>query len=338
MADLKDLYAALESPKRIVLIAHSRPDGDAIGSCLALKYYFEKKGHTADVIAPDEFPDFLNWMKDSDKIYIYQKKSKTCFAILTQADYIFCCDFNALKRVDEVGENILKMHRAQIVMIDHHRDPEHFAKYELWDHDASSTCELVYDFICGAGDEKLIDQDIAANIYAGMAMDTGIFQYSNTTARVHLIAAALMEKGIQIETIHNDVYNQYGENRMRFIGYLLNEKMVILNEQRAAFMMITIKEAEKYKLNTGDKEGIVNLPLAMKNIDMAVLFTEDKDKVKISFRSKGSLSVDAFARQYFNGGGHRNAAGGSSRLSPDETIEYFKTSLTEFLANNKQNI
>ncbi|MBC8047664.1 MAG: bifunctional oligoribonuclease/PAP phosphatase NrnA [Fimbriimonadaceae bacterium] len=331
MPELKQLFTELQTPKRIVLIAHSRPDGDAIGSCLALKYYFEKKGHTADVIAPDEFPDFLNWMKDSDKIYIYLKKSKTCFAILTQANYIFCCDFNALKRIEQIGDDILKMHRAKIVMIDHHRDPEHFADYELWDHDASSTCELVYDFILQAGDKSLLDTDIASNIYAGIAMDTGVFQYSNTSAKVHAIAGALMEYGINIEQIHNDVYNQYGENRMRFIGYLLSEKLEILNEYKAAFMTITMKEAEEYKLSVGDKEGIVNLPLAMRDVQMAVLFTEDKDKIKISFRSKGEIRVDTFAKQYFNGGGHKNAAGGSTRSSLPDTIELLKKALPEFL-------
>ncbi|MFN0275945.1 MAG: DHH family phosphoesterase [Chitinophagales bacterium] len=337
MAELKELFQDLQTPKRIVLVAHSRPDGDAIGSCLALKYYFEKKNHTVDVIAPDEYPDFLNWMKDSDKIYIYLKKTKTCFAILTKADYIFCCDFNAIKRIEKLGEDILKMHKAKLVMIDHHREPEHFALYELWDHHASSTCELVYKFILAAGDEQLIDKDIASNIYAGMAMDTGVFQYSNTTAEVHEIAGKLMAFNINIEQIHNDVYNQYGENRLRFIGYLLSEKLEVLAEQHAAIMSITMQDAEKYKLSVGDKEGIVNLPLSMKDVSMAVLFTEDRDKIKISFRSKGDVRVDLFAKQYFNGGGHKNAAGGSTKISLDDTIIYFKNVLTEFIKNNTNN-
>lgn len=331
MAELKNFFAELQSPKRIVLIAHSRPDGDAIGSCLALKKYFMKKGHKADVIAPDDFPDFLRWMKQSEDIYIYQKKSKTCFAILTQADYIFCCDFNALKRIDELGNDILKMHKATLVMIDHHRNPEHFAKYELWNQYASSTCELIFEFILMAGDEHIIDSDIASNIYAGIAMDTGVFQYSNTSARVHEIAALLIGKGINIEYIHNQVYNQYGENRMRFLGYLLKDKMEILSDCGAAFITITMKEAEEYHLNTGDKEGIVNLPLAIKNILVSALFTEDKDKIKISFRSKGDIRVDIFADKFFNGGGHKNAAGGSSKQSLGETIEIYKNEIQKFL-------
>ncbi|MBC8172408.1 MAG: DHH family phosphoesterase [Chitinophagales bacterium] len=336
MSTLKDLFAELSSPRRISLIAHARPDGDAIGSCLALKYYFEKKGHHADVIVPDEFPDFLNWMKDSDKIYNHQKKTKTCFAILTKADYIFCCDFNALKRIEALGEDIKKMHRATLVMIDHHRDPEHFAKYELWDHHASSTCELVYDFILQAGDESIIDADIATNIYAGIAMDTGVFQYSNTSSRVHAIAGALMDYGINIESIHNNVYNQYGENRLRFIGYLLSEKLEIIPDCQAALMSISMKDAEKFKLNTGDKEGIVNLPLTMRDVNIAVLFTEDKDKVKISFRSKGDISVDLLAKKYFHGGGHKNAAGGSAKMTLTETEMYFKNVVPAFLKDAKK--
>jgi phosphoesterase RecJ-like protein len=336
MAQLSELFSILQSPRRIVLVAHSRPDGDAIGSCLALKYYLEKKQHSVDIIVPDEFPDFLNWMKDSDQIHIYLKKSKTCFAILTNADIIFCCDFNALSRIDKLGEDIKKMRNARLVMIDHHREPEHFAHYELWDHNASSTAELIYRLIIMAGDVALIDTHIASAIYAGIAMDTGVFQYSNTTAEVHAIASQLMEHNIAVEQIHNNLYNQYSENRLRFIGYLLSEKMQIMHDQQVAYMSISMQEAEQFKLKTGDKEGIVNLPLAIKDVSLAVLFTEDRDKIKISFRSKGNVRADLLAKQYFSGGGHKNAAGGSTKISLEDTIQYFKNVIIEFNKNQQQ--
>lgn len=334
MLHLQPLFDLLKTPKRIVLIAHSRPDADAMGACLGLKLYFERKGHTADVIVPDDFPHFLDWMTGADKTWVHQKKSKTCFAILSQSEIIFCCDFNSLKRIDRLGQDVEKMKQATMVMIDHHQDPEHFANFELWDDNASSTCELVYYFIAAAGDEALIDEELGAVLYAGIAMDTGVFQYSNTTPKVHILAANLISKGVHIETVHNNLFNQYKENRLRFIGYLLSQKLEVLVEERTAFMSITMKEAEEYKLGTGDKEGIVNMPLTMKNIDIAILLTEDRDKIKISFRSKGDVNVDAFARMYFNGGGHINASGGSSTKNLEETIVYLKEVLSIF--NNKK--
>jgi len=331
MKDIGLLITYLQQPRRIVLLTHVRPDGDAVGSALALKLYFEKKGHNADVIVPDDFPDFLNWMSQSDKCFNHQKNPKTCFAVLTRADCIFFLDFNAIKRIEALGEDVKKLNKPYVsVMIDHHREPDHFADYELWNDQASSTAELVFDFIHMANDGALIDTEMAACIYAGMALDTGIFQFSNTTSRVHEIAATLMAKGINVEQIHNAVYNQYGENRMRFVGFLLAEKMVVLPAYKAAYMSITMQEAEKYKLNNGDKEGIVNLPLAMRDVEMAVLFTEDRDKIKISFRSKGEVNVEYLARNFFNGGGHRNASGGVTRISLEDTVKQFIAVLPEF--------
>ncbi|HAE35357.1 MAG TPA: DHH family phosphoesterase [Bacteroidetes bacterium] len=330
--NLPELFEFLSTPRNIALVAHTRPDGDAIGSCLALKFFLEKRGHTAEVIAPDDFPDFLNWMKGSDKVFIRQKNPKTCFAILANSDLIGFLDFNALKRIESLGEDIAKIRGKKWLMVDHHRDPDDFTDFTFWSDEASSTCELVYDLIRMMDGDADIDTDMAAIIYAGMAMDTGVFQYSNTTARVHEIAANLMHKGIHVEEIHNNVYNQYGENRLRFIGYMLKDKMQILPEYRTAFMTISMKEAEEYKLSSGDKEGIVNLPLAMKDVDIAVLFTEDKDRIKISFRSKGDINVDRLAREYFNGGGHKNASGGSTRVSLEETVQILHTALAAFLS------
>ncbi len=335
MEELRGLFTFLKQPRRVVLLTHIRPDGDAVGSALAMKMYLEKNGHTADVIVPDDFPDFLNWMPMSDTCYNHQKNPKTCFAILTRADCIFFLDFNALKRIEGLGEDVKKLNQKPVtVMIDHHREPDHFTDYILWNDKASSTAELVYDFMCMAGDEQLLDEKIAACIYAGIALDTGIFQYSNTTSRVHSIAGKLMEQGINVEEIHNNVYNQYGENRIRFIGYLFSERLHLVPEFNAAYMSISMQEAEKFKLNIGDKEGIVNLPLAMKQVHMAVLFTEDRDRIKISFRSKGDVNVEILARIFFNGGGHKNASGGFSKLSLDDTIRYFISVLPAFASEN----
>lgn len=333
MEHLQPLYALLKTPKRIVLLAHPHPDADAMGACLSLKLYLERTGHIADVIVPDDFPHFLDWMTAADKTWVYQKKAKTCFAILSQSDIIFCCDFNALSRIDKLGEEVVKMRQALLVMIDHHRDADHFANYELWDPAASSTCELIYKFIEGAGHEALIDAEMGSMIYAGIAMDTGIFQYSSTTPGVHILAANLMRKGVQIETVHNNLYHQYKENRLRFIGYLLSQKLEVLENERTAIMSITMQEAEDFKLGTGDKEGIVNMPLTLKQIQLSILLTEDKDKIKISFRSKGNVDVNAFANAYFNGGGHKNASGGYYTKNLEDTVGYLKEILPGFIQN-----
>lgn len=330
---LEALFSYLQTPRRIALLTHVRPDGDAIGSALAMQKYLEKKGHTANVIAPDDFPDFLDWMPGSKNVYVHQRNRKTCFAILTQTDCIFFLDFNAMKRIEALGEDVQKLYQPFVsVMIDHHREPDDFTQYRLWDDQASSTAELVYTFIHMAGDAHLIDKDMAACMYAGIALDTGVFQYSNTTPKVHAIAGKLMEFGLQVDEIHNALYNQYGENRLRFIGYLLSQKLQLIAEYRTAFMSISMREAEQYTLSIGDKEGIVNLPLAMRDVDIAILFTEDKDKIKISFRSKGDVNVEQFARQFYNGGGHKNASGGSSRLSLEETERNLLSNLASFFS------
>ncbi len=334
MKNTSEILNYLSQTRQIVLLPHTRPDGDAIGSCLAFQKYLIKKGHTATVISPDDFPSFLQWMPGSENIYIYQKKPKTCFAILSKADLIICCDFNALKRVDIMSEDLEKLYRPKFMMIDHHREPDDFADFNFWDDKACSTCELVYEFIRLVGDEEIIDEEIASKIYTGIAMDTGVFQYSNTTAKAHTIASKLIEKNIDIETIHNNLFNQFKENRLRFIGYLLLEKLEIIENSSAAYLSITMKEADKYKLGIGDKEGIVNLPLAVEKIKLSALFTEDKDKIKISFRSKGDINVNEFARIYFNGGGHNNASGGVTNTSLEETIEFFKLKVAEFMSNN----
>lgn len=336
MKELRDLFRLLDTPAKIVILTHARPDGDAIGSSLGLAHYLRKKGHTADIIAPDDFPAFLDWMPGSKDIYLYQKKPKTCFAILTGAEIIFYLDFNSLHRIEDLAAQLQKLrHPFVSVLIDHHREPDAFTDYALWDESACSTSELIFDFIAMAGGEAEIDSDIAACLYTGILTDTGSFQYSNTTPRSHRIAGRLMETGIDIETIHNAVYNQYGENRLRFIGFLLSEKLEVIPEYRTAYMAITMAEAERFKLTIGDKEGVVNLPLAMKQVDFAVLFTEDRDRIKISFRSKGEVHADLFARRYFNGGGHKNASGGSSRMKLEETIGAFRISLGEFFTQNE---
>ncbi|MEZ5013878.1 MAG: DHH family phosphoesterase [Chitinophagales bacterium] len=332
--ELQELFTYLETPKNIVLITHVRPDGDAVGSSLALQHYLSGFGHTVQSIVPDDIPSFLQWMPGAASLYNHQRNPKTCFAVLTKADCIFFLDFNALKRVEAIATDIAKLRNKTVtVMIDHHREPDFFTDYMLWDAEASSTAELIYRFIHLHGHPEKMTLEAAQCIYTGMVTDTGVFQYSNTTPAVHTIAADLMSRGVDAESIHNAVYNQFGENRLRFVGYLLSEKMVVLAEQRAAYMSISIQEAERFSLSTGDKEGIVNLPLSMKEVDIAVLFTEDKDRIKISFRSKSHVNVEGLARNFFKGGGHINAAGGSTRQNLADTIAYFEKVLPEYLTS-----
>ena len=324
--NVAELIKKLEVNSNIIITSHAKPDGDAIGSSLALYHFLKKRGHFVRVIVPDQFPGFLSWLRNSDKVLVFDHEPAKCSKLLNEAHYIFSLDYNATHRCGNIGP-IIEEAKAEKVMIDHHLKPENFADYKLWNSNASSTCELIYDFIIQAGGKDEISKPIAESIYTGIMTDTGSFRFPSTTAHVHKIIAHLIECGAQVGKIHQSVYDSYTENRLRFIGHVLKEKMTILPELSMAYIAISREEREKYKLVSGDTEGLVNYPLSMKSIKMAVMITDrtsDEDKepvVRMSFRSQGDLAVNEIASNHFSGGGHKNAAGGTSNLPLEETVE-----------------
>ena len=314
-----DLITLLASPKKIILTSHQKPDGDALGSTLALYGILKKLNHQIEVIYPTDFPSYYHWMPFIKDTKIFNKKNH--HSIIVESDLVFYLDFNSIDRVEEMKDSFNES-KAVKVMIDHHLQPAAIADYIYSDATASSTAELIFDFIDAIHQKDLIDKDIAICLYTGIVTDTGGFQFSSTREKTHLIASFLLSKEIDIEFIFNQCYNNFSANRLRLFGYCLSEKMVLVND-KVAYICITEEEKKKFDIQEGDTEGLVNFPLKICNIEVVALFKQDHDKIKISFRSKGQNDVNAIAKKYFNGGGHKNASGGSSFKSMEETTALF---------------
>ncbi len=314
----------IKKANNIVITTHWSPDGDAMGSSLALYNYLLKLGKKAKVVVPNAYPEFLNWLPGNKNVIIHQNNETKVEKLVKAADLIFTLDFNSLKRIEKLGETIVKA-SAPIILVDHHQQPEKYAALYFHDVAACSTCELIYELIVGLGDKKLIDKKIAACLYTGLMTDTGSFRYPSVTAKTHLILSELLKTGIVPADIHSAVYDTYSYERLKLLGYLLSEKMEVINGLPAAYFAISEKELQKFNYKKGDAEGIVNYPFSIKGIKVCAMFMESEGYIKISFRSKGKIDVNKFAREYFNGGGHINAAGGRSNTSLTETVNKFNS-------------
>jgi phosphoesterase RecJ-like protein len=320
MNDLEELKELLSVPRKIIITTHQRPDGDAMGSSLALYLYLQQKGHAATVISPTDYPDFLSWMPGNDTVVIYEKEPLRSKALVAEAELIFCLDFNKLYRLEELGK-LIAQSTATKVLIDHHLEPDDFAEFQMSRVSACSTAELVYDFIVQSGDRELISQDIASCIYTGILTDTDRFRIPTTTPAVHRIAAELLELGINHTQIYEAVYETFTENRLRFFGYFIREKLEIIKELKTGIICLETADLKKFHIQSGDTEGVVNYPLWIKGIRLSAFIIQRPDEVKLSFRSKGTFDVNELAHLNFSGGGHKNAAGGRSPLSVAETRE-----------------
>lgn len=327
VAALKNL---LSSPKRIAIIPHKNPDGDAIGSTLALSRYLSKKGHNTQVLAPNDFPKFLKWMPGAHQILNYERHNAETKKFIAEADIIFTLDFNDFGRVGQMAE-CLENATAKFVMVDHHQQPSGYADITYSDINMSSTCEMVYTLIDAMGDRDLIDQDIANCIYTGIMTDTGSFKFKATTSQTHRTVADLMDKGADNTAIHQRVYDTNSPGRLHLLGCAL-KNMVILEEFNTVYISLTQEELDRYDYEKGDTEGFVNYGLTLDKIRFAVIFIENKEEgiFKISLRSVGDFSVNDFARNHFEGGGHTNAAGGKSEKPLQETIDYFVSLLPNY--------
>lgn len=314
---------------KIVITTHHKPDADALGSSLGLYHYLVIKGLEPVVVSPTDYGDFLKWMPGEREVVNFEAETDKSIRLVNEADFIFCLDFNALKRINALGD-LVKASPAKKVMIDHHLEPENFAAYQLHDTHASSTCELIYDAIKIWGDEALVSKDIASCLYAGIMTDTASFKHRSTYPSTHLVAAALLNKGAESNVIFENIYDNYSLDRMRFIGYCLNEKLTILPEYNTAYMVVTAEELKRYNSITGDTEGLVNYGLAVKGVNFSVLIIDRTVARKMSFRSKGEFPANEFARRFFNGGGHFNAAGGESQEPVEAVEEKFKAGLEEY--------
>ncbi|MCB0663287.1 MAG: bifunctional oligoribonuclease/PAP phosphatase NrnA [Saprospiraceae bacterium] len=328
MENIEQLLDFLAVPRYIVITSHRNPDGDAIGSSLGLYHFLNKFGHTVRIIFPSEFPDNFGWMPHSDNIIIYDNDPDVAKETVERADIIYCLDFNALDRIDKLGENVADQNVPK-VLIDHHLDPEPFAEYELSDISYSSTSELVYTYIELSKGMKELDIDIASCLYTGIITDTGSFKYS-TSPRLFRVVSHLLETGVDDYDIQDKVNNSYNEKQIRLLGHCLSHRMEIIPEYSAGIIVLTKGDYEHFDIKRGDTEGIVNYLLMMRNIKIAAFITEQPTIVKISLRSKGDFSVQEIASKYFNGGGHKNASGGYAFKSLGWMVRQFKKVLPEY--------
>lgn len=330
---LEEVKALINNQPNVFIVTHKNPDGDAMGSSLGLHNYLVKKGASVTVVAPTEYPTFLKWIEGDDKVKTWGKDNQEIIKAADAADLLFCLDFNALHRIDEVGELVANS-KGFKVMIDHHQQPDDFADLMISNTDACSTAEMVYEFIEQLGDVELIDQGIGEALYCGIMTDTGSFKYPATTSKTHRITAELLDKGVDHTLVHRRIYDSSTFDRLKLHGHcLLN--MEVLTGLDTALIKLSKQDHIDFNIKKGDTEGIVNFGLNMAQIKCSAFFREDKGIVKISFRSKDNFDVNKFARKYFNGGGHINAAGGMSKLTLSETVSKFKQSLKEFLHENK---
>lgn len=327
----------IENSGRVAIVTHVSPDGDAVGSSLALYHFLRGKGKEVHVVVPNSFPQFLKWLPGAEHIIRYDSRPEVSQSILESADLIFCLDFNTLSRIKELG-GIVRSSVAHKVMIDHHLYPEQFANVTISHPEISSTSELIFRLIYDLGEYPLLSYDIAEAIYTGMMTDTGAFSYNSNNPDIYIIISCLISQGIDKDQIYRNVYHNYSEQRFRMMGYMLSEKMKLYSEQQTALLWLTNEEQERFQSAKGDTEGFVNIPLSIKGIVFSVMFREDGGMIKLSFRSVGSFPANEFASTYFSGGGHLNAAGGEYYGSLEEALNLFDKVLPEFYEQNKRRI
>ena len=333
MNSINQIKEVLSQPRKVAITTHQKPDADAMGSSLALKQYLEKKGHIVTVAVPTDYAPFLNWMNGNSEVIIYSEKTHSAIEEkFNDADVIFTLDFNSLSRINELGE-IVRASSATTILVDHHQQPEGFEDISYWDDKRAATAELIFEMIAELGDQNLIDEKIGECIYAGIMTDTGSFRFPSTSKRVHEIIGHLIAAGVDNAKVHRLIYDTGSEDKLRFTGYAISEKLVVKRAFKTAYIHITEDELKRFNSKTGDTEGLVNYALSIDGIVFAVLFTDRGGIVKISFRSIGDFNVNLFAREHFSGGGHNNAAGGATHISLVETVDYFENLLPLYKAD-----
>lgn len=329
---IKQAEVLIGESKKISIIPHSGPDGDAIGSSLALYQYLKKKGKQAQIISPSAYPVFLRWLPENSEVWIYTNGKKKAEQYINSSDLIFIVDHNSFKRSGDL-QDVLEKAPVKKIMIDHHPEPEQIVDLMFSDTKMCSTCEMMYEFIEALGDEKLIDEQISECIYTGIITDTGGLSYNSSQARTYQIVGSLIANGIDKSKIHSNIYDNFSPDRMKLLGHCLDRGLEVLSEYKTAIITLTKEDLVRFNYKDGDTEGFVNYPLSIQDMLVSVIFIEKDDAVKISFRSKGNVPINRVAREYFNGGGHMNAAGGRTEKKLKEAIEQFKQVLPEFYSS-----
>ena len=329
MNPIQDIFPLLAQPKRVVITTHQKPDADAMGSSLGLKHFLEQFGHSVTVISPTNWAGWVNWMPGVKEVVDYEMDRSKAQTILDNAEWLFCLDFNIFHRTKNLAEPLRKMQCTK-VLIDHHQEPDTASfNYGISNTAKSSTCEMIYDFIVDSGHGDKINIEIAECLYAGVVGDTGSFRFPSAHAGVHTLVADLKTKGLQHGKVHEKLFDNFLENRLRFTGHVLLNRMEVFYEYNTALIAIPKSDLLKYHIKTGDTEGLVNFPQSIQGIKLVALVIDRDEERKWSFRSKGDFDCNTFARKYFEGGGHYNASGGRSSDSLEKTVERFKEAIKE---------
>jgi phosphoesterase RecJ-like protein len=319
----------IDHSDKIVIISHVSPDGDAIGSSLALYHFLLELGKSVNVLVPNSFPGFLKWMPGTKDIIVGEWKKSVVRELIEASELIFCLDFNILKRIEQLGP-LVEQASAKKIMIDHHLDPDNFCDLTISHPEISSTSELIFRLICRMGMFDYMNKECAECIYAGMMTDTGAFTYNSNSPQIYYIISELLQKGIDKDAIYNKVYNEYSESRIRLEGYVLYEKMKIFKEYNTSLITLSLEEEKRFQWKKGDTEGFVNIPLSIEGIVLSAFIREEEEMIKISLRSKGSFPTNRFAFETFHGGGHLNASGGEYRGSLEDAVALFENTLPKY--------
>lgn len=326
---IEDIFPLLKEPRKVVITTHQKPDADAMGSSLALKHFLVKLGHSVTVVSPTNWAGWVNWMPGVKEVMDYEKDREKGDAILNNAEWLFCLDFNIFHRTKTLTDKLKQLSCTKI-LIDHHQEPDAASfDYGISDTSKSSTCEMIYDLITGTGNSDLIDINISECIYAGVVGDTGSFRFPSAHAGVHRLVADLKSTGFLHSRVHEQLFDNFLENRLRFVGHVLLNRMEVFYEYNTVLIAIPKSDLLKYHIKTGDTEGLVNYPQMIQGIKLVGLVIDRDEERKWSFRSKGDFDCNTFARQYFKGGGHYNAAGGRSSDPLEKTVQHFKQVMKE---------
>ena len=329
MKPVNEIFPLLAEPKNVVITFHQKPDADAMGSALGLYHFLKQAGHTVTVISPTNWAGFLSWMPGCKKVLDYEMQTAKATEALSKAEWLFCLDFNTLDRTRKMAEVLTNLSCTKI-LIDHHQQPQvEVFDYGISDVTKSSTSEMVYDFMVASGNADKINVNVAECLYAGVMTDTGSFRFTSTSASVHRMIADLKDRGLEHSKVHENLFDNFLESRFRFFGHVLLNRMEVMYEYNTALIAIPQADLIKFNVKTGDTEGLVNFPLSIHGIKLVAIIIDRGDERKSSFRSKGGFDVNNFARKYFNGGGHFNAAGGKNSEPLDEVVKKFKVAIKE---------
>lgn len=334
MKDIQALKDFLKTPKKIVITTHANPDADALGSSLGLDHFLSKEGHEVRTIVPNSYPDFLEWMPGNQQVLNYEEFQDQSDELISTCDLLFCLDFSGFNRIKKMAESASET-SAKIGLIDHHLNPDIKADFDFWNDKAAATAELVYDLIIELEKKDSIDPDIAECLYAGIMTDTGSFKHPSTSSKIHRTVAELIDLGANVNKVSRLIYDNNSLSRLQFLGYALAEKLQVDAKYKTAYFVIDEEDAKTFNLKQGDTEGLVNYALSIKGIVVAAIIIQRENEIKMSFRSVGDVAVNKFAEDYFEGGGHKNAAGGMSRISLPQTEKRFKDLIEKNVLNTK---